>query len=998
MSRELVQTAADLAAKLRAFASDAIVLKHLIDFALPSKKRAGAGDVTARGPACVATEHTRSIGHGTTQPGHAPSSGGDATEHAEDNQGEAKQLLRRHVYGQQPAPHVVTLSQHTAKAMADSFFKFVEQEHLQPYLSPMAAGQILVLCIFHSRLAWQKGPPLKLHERDYYWIPKPVYTPASQVHAPSPPHFVEQIQKSATEHVPPEMQPPRTCCLCGKGFIDSPALWKHCELEHHSWAEAAKRTLWEAEQLEAMPLLPPDKRRIIKQFTNALVISRPAQSHFGRDKVCMRQRVACATCAKVAWIDDCYPCFLFQDCPDEAKPREKKRADASDTEASDGSEPDAEEEEVADEEAFATEQRRGRLLKDENGYYVFDAHEIHKLLDVQTYIEAWPQIPAEELHASSVRHPSHPEFRWLLNTRRIPLQASCSDSVATEHALPKCAGVGIKDRPLWLCKACTTSLCRPEPVMPFFALANWNWGGRLHPLYYNLSIATKALLGLAIMICRLVVLRHSKHEEDQEKGFVGNTILLAQPRPQQIMRALPPADDEVSKYLSVCFNSQKMTTADVGKHQALKIDPEEYIRCSELRRKVCPVFAEVQIDQEQIRTQWPERAVPAAILEGAQSMDTLHTFKPTLDGPATMKASTCNLPPQDQGPEVIDDGGAAATEHGQCADDGAATEHGSCADDGAATEHIDASALPLDLPAEFLIGVQEEDAQAQDPIDLLVVFQKKLELVQEAGKRLHKLEERRVQAKGTEAAADAATALTAVKAKHGTALVELQTVTTKMGDAYQQRLTEALASASMADGKASAARTLRISSGKPVNVFDAAAWPTAFVEFFYGDCAPNLARPRSVGLRELFCYLATREELEYSLEGDKDDALIPGGCYRAPAQSRWDTPEFMAIFADVVRKVRILQTTKHMWEGAAPKWRIDIQAICDAKVEHFEQLAAILARHGQQSMPEMMRAAAEHKLLPLFKALQYVTFQTAYRLYVYPPFGRCALPHVLCGL
>ena len=107
--------------------------------------------------------------------------------------------------------------------------------------------------------------------------------------------------------------------------------------------------------------------------------------------------------------------------------------------------------------------------------------------------------------------------------------------------------------------------------MPFFALANWNWGGRLHPLYYNLSIATKALLGLAIMICRLVVLRHSEHEEDQEKGFVGNTILLTQPRPQEIMQTLPPADDEVSNYLSVCFNNQKMTTADVGKHKALKL-------------------------------------------------------------------------------------------------------------------------------------------------------------------------------------------------------------------------------------------------------------------------------------------------------------------------------------------------------------------------------------------------------------------------------------------
>ena len=38
-----------------------------------------------------------------------------------------------------------------------------------------------------------------------------------------------------------------------------PALWKHCDDEQHSWAEAVKRMLWQAEQLEAMPLLPPDK-------------------------------------------------------------------------------------------------------------------------------------------------------------------------------------------------------------------------------------------------------------------------------------------------------------------------------------------------------------------------------------------------------------------------------------------------------------------------------------------------------------------------------------------------------------------------------------------------------------------------------------------------------------------------------------------------------------------------------------------------------------------
>ena len=59
------------------------------------------------------------------------------------------------------------------------------------------------------------------------------------------------------------------------------------------------------------------------------------------------------------------------------------------------------------------------------------------------------------------------------------------------------------------------------------------------------------------MICKLVVLRHSEHKEGQVKGFVGNTILLKQPRPQEIMQKLPPADDEVSQYFSVCFNNQK---------------------------------------------------------------------------------------------------------------------------------------------------------------------------------------------------------------------------------------------------------------------------------------------------------------------------------------------------------------------------------------------------------------------------------------------------------
>ena len=112
------------------------------------------------------------------------------------------------------------------------------------------------------------------------------------------------------------------------------------------------------------------------------------------------------------------------------------------------SETEASAEEATEEGAPAAEKRRGRLLRDEHGYYVIDADRINELLDVKKYIDAWPQIPTEELHASSVQHPSHPKYRWLLNTRRVPVQASSSDAAATEHGLPKCAGVGIKDRTL----------------------------------------------------------------------------------------------------------------------------------------------------------------------------------------------------------------------------------------------------------------------------------------------------------------------------------------------------------------------------------------------------------------------------------------------------------------------------------------------------------------------------------------------------------------------
>ena len=110
-----MQTVGDLAAKACAFASDGIVVKHLVEFALPSKERAIAveaarkvasvASVNRSNRRCDATEHTtgtgdatehaRSIGDDAAQPGNASRSIGDYVDHSEqpDGQGQAAQAM-----------------------------------------------------------------------------------------------------------------------------------------------------------------------------------------------------------------------------------------------------------------------------------------------------------------------------------------------------------------------------------------------------------------------------------------------------------------------------------------------------------------------------------------------------------------------------------------------------------------------------------------------------------------------------------------------------------------------------------------------------------------------------------------------------------------------------------------------------------------------------------------------------------------------------------------
>ena len=148
-------------------------------------------------------------------------------------------------------------------------------------------------------------------------------------------------------------------------------------------------------------------------------------------------------------------------------------------------------------------------------------------------------------------------------------------------------------------------------------------------------------------------------------------------------------------------------------------------------------------------------------------------------------------------------------------------------------------------------------------------------------------------------------ALKAMEAAPSRNAWDLRTVAQSMGKRYQQELDSALVSAGIEIAQANTLQTLHVRSGKPINAFEPQAWLAAFLQFFYGDCAPNLDRPMRVSLKHLFKYLLERKELGPS--------------------------------------------TQHMWKKNPSTWRIDIKTSCEAKTAHFEKLAIIMTKHGHQS-------------------------------------------------
>ena len=106
----------------------------------------------------------------------------------------------------------------------------------------------------------------------------------------------------------------------------------------------------------------------------------------------------------------------------------------------------------------------------------------------------------------------------------------------------------------------------------------------------------------------------------------------------------------------------------------------------------------------------------------------------------------------------------------------------------------------------------------------------------------------------------------------------------------------------------------------------------SFVEFFYGDCLPmQPGREAELSFNQVFRYLMQREELEYSLPGDK----VP---YKARPMSRWDTPEFVMMFASTLKSLNLLKKAKMSFlsKDKAKSFQADVRHIAKASAEDFE--------------------------------------------------------------
>ncbi|CAE7160870.1 unnamed protein product [Symbiodinium necroappetens] len=163
--------------------------------------------------------------------------------------------------------------------------------------------------------------------------------------------------------------------------------------------------------------------------------------------------------------------------------------------------------------------------------------------------------------------------------------------------------------------------------------------------------------------------------------------------------------------------------------------------------------------------------------------------------------------------------------------------------------------------------------------------------------------------------------------------VDIQAVAQRLGPQARLRVEEAIRSAEVQQSVSP--QGLAVPTNEPLSFFDAGTWPACFTEFLYGDGCPGLKRDAACLFEQLFAYLLDRQELEYTIPGEEQH-------FRSPRQNRFSTPEMIAVFADVRRRLALLSSTRATI--SRPGFAADLKLISEATPADFVEAMGIAGK------------------------------------------------------
>jgi len=699
----------------------------------------------------------------------------------------------------------------------------------------------------------------------------------------------------------PIISGPLVCQLCDSDFTTEKDFARHVDSAHAGLCEYRKRVLYLMAEAGPKPLTGQEKRLIVQNFARFQQYCRPCTggNFFADAEEVPRAEAACAVCARKDWLEHRYKLSLFGDPPLAAV---TQRGAQEDGDADGDGLADAA---VAQRGAQEDDKTRRTLVKHKGIYYVQSAEKVHEFMNVERYAKRWPMIPSTELHASSVQHPSHPEWRWLLHTRRVPVVphadvAQLGVALASTDE-PACAGIGDPDGLVWSCWDCLQDLCARKPRIPLDALVNDNWVGREKPNVSKATVATKTLLSHGRLCMKQVRLGRSD-PSTQQTGVSGNTIFFAQPTADIPSMELPPPTDALQNSFNIIL-TRKLD--DLRYAQWATIEREPYMELARQRKAECPAFLHTVLKEDEAATRLPERGVPEHLLNCRQLVDGADKAPVHLSGPAARAPEHGHKDEAGEGSE------SSGHETADDAEDGAAQP-----DLGYVYENVAESTVAVDpvhdvQPVRMMQALQAKIGALSTHAKNIAQNEKKALIVDNDGVSQPVVDEGGRHSM-TSLVLDVQQVARSLKDSDLAALEATQTGE----DARRTVFPQALA----------------VPTQKPLDSFDARTWPLCFVEWWYGDGAPNLERERPMLFEQVAQRVINIEELEYTLPSDVET-------YVASKQSRFNTPEIVAVLGDVVRRLRLLKGTRAA--VGRKGFSGDLEILANASADDFMEASSI---------------------------------------------------------